>query len=62
MSSVSNELNEIKAQHVHIWFFQYKDAGGLFFFFFFLVKERVKKTVTAAADSAFPSPGNWEDR
>ena len=33
-----------------------------FFFFFFLVKERVKKTVTAAADSAFPSPGNWEDR
>lgn len=29
-------------------------------FFFFLVREG-ENTVTAAADPAFPSPGNWED-
>lgn len=34
-----------------------KDAGGLKIFFF-----ESEKNIPAAADSAFPSPRNWEDR
>lgn len=29
--------------------------------FFFFGERKGEKTVTAAADSAFPSPENWED-
>lgn len=41
-------------------FSKMKMLEALNFFFFFLVREG-EKTVTAAADSAFPSPGNWGD-
>lgn len=30
-------------------------------FFFFFGERKGEKTVAAAADSAFPSPENWED-
>lgn len=42
-------------------FSKMKMLEALNFFFFFFGEREGEKTVTAAADSAFPSPGNWGD-